>query len=201
MMHRWLLGALFIACAYLSFNQLVVARPIVRGPGVVAEAPPVQRNLEADASVFDKDGFRIVALAELQLTARVLHTRRYYGWGKDSLVPVDVAFGWGRMSDEAVLADIDIDQYRRFYFWSYQGSPPIPRREIETSSANMHLIPTTGAIERSLKGLRPGNIVTLRGYLVEARGDDGFVWRSSLGRGDTGNGACELVWVEELEAT
>jgi hypothetical protein len=37
------------------------------------------------------------------------------------------------------------------------------------------------------------------GYLVEVRGRDGFRWRSSLTREDTGNGACELVWVEKLD--
>jgi hypothetical protein len=42
-------------------------------------------------------------------------------------------------------------------------------------------------------------VVALTGYLVEVRGPDGFRWRSSLTREDTGNGACELVWVEKLD--
>jgi hypothetical protein len=29
-------------------------------------------------------------------------------------------------------------------------------------------------------------------------GDDGFTWSSSLSREDTGNGACELIWIEQL---
>jgi hypothetical protein len=31
------------------------------------------------------------------------------------------------------------------------------------SSANMHLIPATKAIERKLRNLRPGNVVALEG--------------------------------------
>jgi len=105
------------------------------------------------------------------------------------------------MSDESVLGRLDISQSGRFYYWHYDGAPPIPRREIETSSANMHLIPATKVIARRLERVRPGSIVTLRGYLVEVRGEGGFVWRSSLTRDDTGNGACELIWVEEVEVS
>jgi hypothetical protein len=47
--------------------------------------------------------------------------------------------------------------------------------------------------------VRTGSVVRLEGYLVEARADDGWRWRSSLTREDTGNGACELVWVERLD--
>ena len=100
------------------------------------------------------------------------------------------------MSDEAVLARIDVSQSGRFYYWRYEGSPPIPHREIEVSSANMHLIPATRAIEKKLKNLRPGNVVALKGYLVDVQGEGGFRWRSSL---NTGSGACELIWVEEVE--
>jgi hypothetical protein len=67
------------------------------------------------------------------------------------------------------------------------------------SSANMHLIPATKAIEKKLKNLRPGNVVALKGYLVDVQGEGGFSWKSSLTREDTGNGACELIWVEEVE--
>jgi hypothetical protein len=100
-----------------------------------------------------------------------------------------------------VLARIDVSQSGRFYYWRYTGSPPIPHREIELSSANMHLIPATKAIEKKLKSLRPGNVVALRGYLVDVRSEDGFRWTSSLTRDDTGAGACELVWVAEVEVS
>jgi hypothetical protein len=76
---------------------------------------------------------------------------------------------------------------------------PIPRRDIEIHSANMHMIPATAEVERQLLRVRPGQVVALMGYLVEVRGRDGFRWRSSLTREDTGNGACELVWVEKLD--
>ena len=48
------------------------------------------------------------------------------------------------------------------------------------------------------KSLRLGSLFHLSGELVEATGPDIGTWRSSLTRTDSGNGACELVWVEEL---
>jgi hypothetical protein len=199
-MARWLVPVVVAVCAYFAWEQLVVERPVRHGPGVTAANAPVQRELGAAVPTFEKGGFRARALASFELEARVIRSKRYCCFGPDRLVPVDVVFGWGGMSDEAVLARLDISQSGRFYFWRYDGNPPLPRREIETSSANMHLIPATPAVEKRLKSLRPGQVVALKGYLVEVTGDGGFTWRSSLTREDTGAGACELIWVEELYA-
>jgi hypothetical protein len=66
--------------------------------------------------------------------------------------------------------------------------------------AQMHVIPADKDVESRLKKLRPGQIVTAHGYLVDVRGPDGFAWNTSLSRTDTGDGACEIFWVEALEA-
>ena len=200
-MTRWIVPAVLAVCAYFAWERLIVERPVRHGAGVVAAGAPVQGAVEPRVPVFEKDGFRVQALASFELEARVLGAKGYCCFGVDRLVPVDVAFGWGRMSDETVLARLDISQSGRFYFWRYAGAPPIPRREIETSSANMHLIPATKTVERKIRALREGQVVSVRGYLVEVKGDGGFTWRSSLTREDTGNGACELIWVEELYAS
>lgn len=198
-MARWFAAAFLVLSAYFAWDHFVLARPIERGPGAVADRAPVQATLDGDRPSFSKDGFRIAALAQFAMEARVLRSKTYCCGGADKLAPIDVAFGWGRMSDETVLAHLDISQSGRFYYWRYENAPPIPRREIELSSANMHLIPATASIEKRLKALRGGNIVSLKGYLVEVSGPSGFHWRSSLTREDTGNGACELIWVAELD--
>jgi len=46
--------------------------------------------------------------------------------------------------------------------------------------------------------VRTGQIVALSGYLVRVQGPDGWHWNSSMTRSDSGNGACELVWVQDL---
>jgi len=96
-----------------------------------------------------------------------------------------------------VLEQIDISQDNRWYRWRVEQFP-IPRREIEIHSANMHLIPANQAVADTLAGIRPGQRIALTGQLVQVEGDDGFRWLSSLTREDTGDGACELIWVEQL---
>ena len=102
------------------------------------------------------------------------------------------------MSDSVVLKQISISQGGRFYSWRAM-SYPVPRSIIETHSANMHMIPAKDDIERRLKSVRAGHLVHIKGYLVEVTSKDGFRWKSSLTRSDTGAGACELIWVELLE--
>lgn len=173
-------------------------RSVDRPSGQVAVAVPEQTGLDGVAPHFEKNGYDLTALARFDLTARALGVERYRFDREAELSPIDVAFGWGPMSDSAVLSQITIRQSGRFYFWSTPDFP-IPRREIETNSANMHLIPARREIEKKLAAIRPGSVVALRGYLVEARARDGWTWRSSLTREDTGNGACELFWIEKAE--
>ena len=53
--------------------------------------------------------------------------------------------------------------------------------------------------ESQCKSLGTGELIHLRGLLVEATAPEIGTWRSSLSRTGTGNGACELVWVKEIE--
>jgi hypothetical protein len=62
----------------------------------------------------------------------------------------------------------------------------------------MHMVPATPEIAQRLHDVNPADVIDLRGYLIQIDFPDGGVWRSSLTRTDSGNGACELVWVEAL---
>jgi len=63
----------------------------------------------------------------------------------------------------------------------------------------MHIIPANSLVLRQLKKARAGNLVHLQGFLVNASTDEGFTWHSSLTRNDTGDGACELFYVDAAE--
>ena len=187
----------FVALVLFGALHWWSGREVSLPPGVVAASLPVQASVAGERE-FERNGYRIRALARFEISARVLGTEHYRLDREAGLSPVDLALGWGRMSDTAVLERIRITQSGRFYYWSTDDFP-IPRREIETSSANMHMIPASDMIERRLMLVRPGQTVRIEGWLVEALGSDGWRWRSSLSREDTGNGACELVFVRDLQ--
>lgn len=194
-MPRWLwLLALLVALAWYWHGL----RPIHHPPGVLAADAPVQQALAEAPPPLRKGDVAIKPLARFALTARVLGRADYRWDGLAPLVPVDLALGWGRMSDSNVLEKVHISQSGRFYFW-WVRQFPIPEREIIESSANMHLIAADDSIERAIRRTRVGDIVTFDGYLVEADLPNGARMISSLTRNDTGAGSCEVVWVEDFD--
>ncbi len=186
-----------IAALFLAWQQWS-SRSQYQPEGMLVADIPEQQILD-DAESFDFNGYRITPLATFDLQGRVL-SRKDYRFGREAeLAPVDIAFGWGRMSDSAVLAKIDISQGNRFYRWQTR-EPPIPLREIEMSSANMHLIPADDSVKYAMEDAREGQLVKLTGQLVRVDAKDGWRWKSSLTRNDTGGGACELIYVETFYA-
>ena len=170
-------------------------RPVRYPPGVLVPQTPTQREVAA-AAAWIRGGWTLRSLAEYEIRARLLSRRSYSRDPMADLCALDFALGWGRMSDQAVLDRVSVWQRGRFYFWSYDGAAPIPREEITVSSANVHLIPATPEVEASLERMRAGDLIWLRGRLVEATQPGRPTVRSSLRRDDSGPGACEVMWVE-----
>ena len=188
----WFIGALLFGVYFWS------GREIARPGGVLVPEEPVQRQVYT-SRLRERNGYQIALLASFDIRARVIAVESYRFDRGAALSPVDLALGWGPMSNGDILKQISFSQGGRFYSWWAQNYP-VPRNVIESHSANMHMIPADDDIERRLKSTRAGNLVHIKGYLVEATGKDGFRWKSSLSRSDTGAGACELIWVESLES-
>jgi len=185
---------LLLAAAIFTWNPL--HRPIEYPPGVLIPSEPEQTQT-SDPSMTCGD-YQLTPLAHFALDARVLH-RKIYRWNqRASSVPVDLALIWGPMSDQRVVDQINISQSMRFYWFEYRSPPPISNDQIISHSTNVHIIPATPKILSQCKSLRAGELVHLSGDLVEAMGHGLGTWRSSLSRTDTGNGACELMLVNEF---
>lgn len=184
---------LAVICGYVFWPEKVITHP----PGITAPGQPVQTNI-VEAKVWQKDEFTIKALAEYKIKARVL-SRNNFSIGKETkLSPVDLALGWGPMSDQSIMDQIKVTQSNRWYHWE-ANSLPIQFNQISLNSANVHIIPNDETVKNELDKVYKGSLVELKGYLVEVRGKDGWYWKSSLRRDDTGGGSCELFLVEELE--
>ena len=184
----------------IALGYLVVrdwdSKPIEHPPGILVAERPEQVDLQP--STFMLDDYQLTRKASFKIQARVLSKEPYYMGRTADLAPLDLALGWGEMSDSAVLSQIDISQSARWYRTRYDLPPPISEQQIVFNSSNMHMIPARKDIERSLKKLREGDIVSISGYLVDVNHDSGWYWHSSMSRLDTGNGACELVYVESM---
>jgi hypothetical protein len=184
-----------VALAYLAATRWE-ERPIVHPDGVLVQQIPRQINL--DLSAFKHDDYLLTRRARFEIRARVLSSHRYYIGRESDLSPIDLALGWGPMSDQRTLDQIDISQSGRWYRTKYAIPAPINDQEIIRNSSNMHMIPAVNGISKQLSKLRTGDLVTLKGYLVDVDHDSGWAWRTSMTREDTGGGACEIVFVENV---
>jgi hypothetical protein len=183
----------------LLFAALVAACGCERRlpDGRVAPRAPIQEDVEWTRSPIRVKDYGLTPLARFRVTARVLGAMHYSFDREAQLAPVDLALGWGPMSENRVLEDLHISQMARFYTWSGRELPLEPE-QIGVNSANMHMIPADGAIRHTLLGVHRNDVVEFTGWLVEIHALDGWSWTSSTTREDTGDGACEVVYVDSL---
>lgn len=194
-MELWKPG-LAIALCCLGVVRLLSGRAIDHPPGVMVQDEPSQTDTHATS--FNLGPYEVEPRADYDIEARVLSVEPYSVDGGARLSPLDIAVGWGAMSDSAVLEHFRIRQGARF-FTLYPDERAIDLRTALRGSANMHIIPASDELRRQLEDIRPGHLVRMRGMLVNVSGPDGYSWRTSLTRLDTGMGACELFYVESLE--
>lgn len=192
-MKKWIVLLLLGAAGWWWFHE-----PSAKWRGMPAARDPVQTTAGLPAP-FAYGDHTITPLARYEIKAVVLSRKRYRYDAGAKLAPVDLALGWGPMSTAAVINDLDISQSGRWYEYSWSGEEPLPPDQITTHSANTHCLPSSAELRQQLLAVKRHDVVTLEGFLVEVAGPDGYRWRSSLSRTDTGGGACEVMWITRIE--
>ena len=190
--HAKLFGALAVVA--LAIYVMVDDGDIDRPPGRIAPDEPTQSVIQNGDAIVTGD-YTLLPRARFELQARVMSAERYRIDAGADLAPIDLALGWGEMSDSQTLQHFRVTQAARF-FTIYPDEQSIDIPTALRQSANMHLIPGDASVRKTLLRARIGNVVKLSGYLVSASRADGFTWNSSMTRDDTGAGACELMYVQ-----
>ncbi len=180
----------FVYVTFFQTDNFDIKTPVAK-----IDKEPYQKKIK-ERIPFKFKEFTITPLAEFKIKARVLSKHRYR-YGKEAkLSPMDLALGWGKMSQKEVLKDIKISQHGRWYYWRTSRFS-IPRREIETHSANMHIIPANKEVRKKLLQVKKWDIVYIEGKLVRVDAKNWY-WVSSLTRKDIGGGSCEVVWADKI---
>ena len=170
---------------------------------------PLQTEAAGQAKM-SVDGYDITVnyLYAYDISALVVSTHNYSGSGiGDKLAPRDLALAWGKVAEYNDRIDFNWSQSGRWYHWStdsYETLVPVGGVEgVATHSANCHLIATDANVRATIRKIRTGDHVRIRGYLVNCEGvkKDGtyFTWNSSTSRNDTGGGACEVIYTTSAE--
>jgi hypothetical protein len=187
-MKKWIILLLLVAVGWFVSRDAPA-----RWRGIPAQAEPKQTTKELPPP-FRSGKYTVTPLARYTVTAVVLSRSRYRFDNGAEIAPIDLALGWGPMSIADVINELAISQSGRWYEYSYK-EPPLEPQQMATHSANTHCLPADDNIRRKLLSVRRHDLVTLEGFLVEVTAADGYHWRSSLTRDDTGGGACEVMWI------
>jgi hypothetical protein len=173
--------------------------PTVELNNPLAPSEPTQEEL-SEPKTFPFKGYSIRELAHFQAKGLLLSKINYSsasGEHRGVLSPSDFAIGWGPMSIPNNLKNFTYFQKGRFFYYASVMSfaETAARYHADWHVSNIHLIPADNNIAEAIDRIKPRDIVTLKGSLVEVFYQHQRIWKSSLSRTDTGDGACELLFV------
>jgi len=168
------------------------------GPNTIDN--PVQINVE-DQTIqhigSDGNTYEITLLESYKGAFAIKGTKNYTTDGASVVSPKDAILAWGDLSDSKVDAHIKYSQSNRWYYFRYSGDSLVSGDYISQHSSNTHLIPADESIAKAIKKIGKNDYVHLEGFLAIVHFSNGD-WSSSLTREDTGDGACEIFYITDV---
>ncbi|ENU28072.1 MAG: hypothetical protein LWW88_12765 [Acinetobacter sp.] len=161
-----------------------------------ASTSGIEYNIANGLSPIAKDQ-SISVLQPFYGNFRILGSKMYQDDEQAKFSPIDYAVSWGLFAKPEIARKISVNQYDRYLNWKIDKLP-VPANQAMQMVSNMHIIPANPEIAQQIKQVKRGDLVQLKGELVEIRDKD-LVWRSSLTPTDTGDGACELFRVNSIQ--
>jgi hypothetical protein len=123
----------------------------------------------------------------------------HHGAWQDFLNVRDLCVLWGGNVRSAVYRDMDFSN-DSWTCWAYWPDGQTGARFRMNELSNNHLLTDDPRVKRVLMSARPGDHVRLSGVLARYRNPaNGFSRGTSVSRDDSGNGACETVYVTDFE--
>ncbi len=184
----------YVIIAILFVNALISVQPY---QGNIAE--PVQINLAEVETITipgEAGDVELSLLAEYEIGG-VLKGKKKYSDYPSQVSKYDIALAWGDLNKEEIDEHISYSQSGRWYYYRHSRDKLVSESYIANHSANMHLIHKDKAVLNKIKRIRENQYVRLEGYLVNVNFKDG-PWKTSLFRTDTGDGACEIIYVTNV---
>jgi hypothetical protein len=164
--------------------------------------------LDNAAPIAVADGGALLPVARFETRGRVLNVERFKPYQSlvnwiPGLRPAthDIGLGYGPMSDSAnverfAFAHEGVSHGLRALFARPRGT--MTQQEFDALAphiTNVHVIPASETVYSDLRRLKIGEVVTLRGLLVNVRDAAGRIATTSVKAGDRD---CEILWLEEI---
>ena len=200
---------IFVATSFIwllvSFwNRNDLPRNIEYRPEVLSE--PLQKSTSKPAFSASYEGveYRVEPEFEYDLYGMIVSYRhhdgksRMHAMANDHLNMLDVCVIWGDNTNNPLLHEIS--------FWNGIFTCNVKTRNQEAwdqfdmyQLSNNHLISNDELTRDRVTDIKVGDQIRVRGYLASYSSDNGGKRGTSTTRLDTGDGACETLFVERFE--
>ncbi len=196
----------FVLLLVSFWNRNVIPGRIEALPALADE--PVQKAIRQDKFEVGFNGvsYQVRPQYRYELNGLVVSYRHHDGNSRmhrrsqDHLNMLDVCVVWGDNVDSALL--------RRLDFWNGIFTCNVSTRDQEAwerfdmvALSNNHLISDDPDIRKAVQKIRIGDQIRVRGLLSAYAAGEGPERGTSVTREDTGNGACETIYVDEFAVT
>ena len=174
---------------------------------------PVQKEiLNMEEIEFKKDGYlwQLTPLYDYEISGLVVGRMNYQIFSINrysNLLPIDLGLIWGSNVANKVYQDkrIKFKQDSRWCWVRWDGDAVFSLNEF----SNNHLLTKEKDLSNEAKKVNRGDQIRIKGKLVniiatplednEISGQNNIMWKSSTTREDNGAGACEIIYVEDIE--
>lgn len=175
---------------------------------------PTQSPTTSREISFERDGYSYILtpLYDYTIQGLAVSTQPYDTWYNLSRVAKtftkDICLIWGETVEKRGYQDktLKISQDFRFCLYEYWSNELVFNAN---ELSNSHLIPRDAEVEKKIRSIQAGDQIRMRGKLVNVDGTlidvagkyerEKTMWQTSISRDDTGAGACEVMYVEEIE--
>ncbi|MDC9724457.1 MAG: hypothetical protein PSN44_00855 [Gammaproteobacteria bacterium] len=191
-----------LCVSFWNRNTLIDELPIAAE--VFAE--PIQSKVHKKpfSTEFHTLNYHIEPIYNYDLYGLVVSFRHHDGnqslhklWG-DHINVADVCVVWKEFAASPYLNKMD--------FWNGQFTCMVsaPNNKIwanfnGSQLSNNHLISDNEFIRQSIQDIKVGDQIHIKGWLSNYSNDNGGTRRTSIVRTDSGNGACETIFVNQFE--
>lgn len=204
---NWSAGVLGASLVIWLFSFFLAARLPSPAPRPAVQADPLQTPTNAKPFSISLQGhtyavtpqfdYHIVGLVVSKSDAMGWSNISHRDWG-DYLNTNDLCVVWG---DNASLVDLREFDFTHgdwtCYFQTRNGDEYRKFRGDQFS--NNHVLPSTPALAAAFRDVRIGDQISIDGQLVDYSIDSRGTRHTSTVRTDTGNGACEIIYVTDFK--
>ncbi len=180
-------------------------------PEVLQE--PLQTDAKNEPEIkFVNQGYeyRLKPLFNYEINGLLVHQLNYKRFSIYSYAGVfqeDLCLIWGNNVSSKVYQSraLTFSQDSRFAYYQWTGNLDFNGNQL----SNNHLIINSKELERKLKSLNTGDQIKIKGKLVNVQAinadktnrekPEEYQWITSTVRTDSGAGACEIIYVEDIQ--